>query len=587
MPSSTKRPGTAPRGAAIAGVPGPSTDPRSANQRTGGQILIDCLRTQGVERAFCVPGESYIAALDALHDAPEIDLIVCRHESGAAMMADAYGKLTGNPGICFVTRGPGATNASAGVHIAYQDSTPMILFIGQVARRMLDREAFQEIDYRRMFGQMAKWVAQIDDPARIPEYIGRAFHTATSGRPGPVVLALPEDVLRERAFAKDARAFVRPAAHPGPADMAQLRDLLREAKNPLVLLGGGGWNATACADIRCFIEANHLPVATAFRCQDYFDNTLPNYIGDVGIGISPKLAARIRDTDLLIDVGSRLEEMVTSGYTLIDLPQPKQTLVHVYPGAEELGRVYRPDLPIHAAMPAFAAAAAAMKPVDFTPWADRLPSARAEFIEWTTPKATPGDLQMGEIMAYLRDTLPEDAILCNGAGNYTTWLHRYYRFRRYRTQLAPRCGSMGYGLPAAVSAKRHFPGRPVIAFVGDGCLMMTAQELATAVMYRLGIIIIVINNGMYGTIRMHQERNYPKRAYGVSLVNPDFAAFARSFGAIGETIHCTEEFVPAFERALTTDRPVLLELLLDPEVITPTRTLSEIQQEALRQLAQE
>ena len=315
-----------------AGLAAPSIDPRAANQRTGGQILIDCLRTQGVERAFCVPGESYIAALDALHDAPEIDLIVCRHESGAAMMADAYGKLTGNPGICFVTRGPGATNASSGVHIAYQDGTPMILFIGQVARRMLDREAFQEIDYRRMFGQMAKWVAQIDDPARIPEYVSRAFHTATSGRPGPVVLALPEDVLRERVFAKDTRAFVRSAAHPGAADMARLRELLREAKNPFVLLGGGGWNATACADIRRFIEANHLPVGTAFRCQDYFDNTLPNYVGDVGIAISPKLAARIRNTDLLIDVGSRLEEMVTSGYTLIDIPQPKQTLVHVYPG---------------------------------------------------------------------------------------------------------------------------------------------------------------------------------------------------------------------------------------------------------------
>ncbi len=577
MPTVAKRPGAAGKAAASP----------SGNQRTGGQILIDSLRVHGVERAFCVPGESYIAALDALRDAPEIDLIVCRHESGAAMMADAYGKMTGNPGVCFVTRGPGATNASSGVHIACQDSTPMILIIGQVARRMLDREAFQEIDYRRMFGQMAKWVAQIDDAARIPEYVSRAFHTATSGRPGPVVLAIPEDVFRERAFAKETRAFVRAAAHPGAADMAELRRLLSESRNPFVILGGGGWNASACADIRRFVERNSLPVGTAFRCQDYFDNTHPNYVGDVGIGINPKLTARIREADLLIDVGSRLEEMVTSGYTLIDIPQPRQTLVHVYPGVEELGRVYRPDLPIHASMPAFAAAAAAMEPVGFAPWAERVPTARAEFVEWTTPRAIPGAIQMGEIMAYLRDTLAEDAIICNGAGNYTTWVHRYYRFRRYRSQLAPRCGSMGYSLPAAVSAKRHYPGRPVIAFVGDGCFMMTAQELATAVMYRLAIIVIVINNGMYGTIRMHQERNYPKRAYGVDLVNPDFAAFARAFGAVGETIHRTEDFVPAFERALITDRPVVLELLLDPEVITPTRTLSEIREEALSRLAQE
>jgi len=582
MRPSVNRPRAAADGAAGAEAPA-----RAANQRTGGQILVDCLRVHGVERAFCVPGESYIAALDALHDTPEIDLVVCRHESGAAMMADAYGKMTGHPGICFVTRGPGATNASSGVHIAYQDSTPMILIIGQVARRMLDREAFQEIDYRRMFGQMAKWVAQIDDASRIPEYVSRAFHTATAGRPGPVVLVVPEDVFRERAFAKDARTFVRPAAHPGPADMAQLRDLLAESRNPLVILGGGGWNAAACADIRRFVEANRLPVATAFRCQDYFDNNHPNYVGDVGIGINPKLAARIREADLLIDVGSRLEEMVTSGYTLIDIPQPRQTLVHVYPGAEELGRVYRPDLPIHAAIPAFAAAAAALEPVAFAPWAERVAAARAEFVEWTTPRATPGALQMGEIMAFLRDTLPDDAILCNGAGNYTTWVHRYYRFRRHRTQLAPRSGSMGYGLPAAVSAKRHFPNRLVIAFAGDGCFMMTAQELATAVMYRLPIIVIVVNNGMYGTIRMHQERHYPRRAYGVDLVNPDFAALARAYGAVGETIHRTGDFVPAFERAMAADRPVVLELILDAEVITPTRTLSDIQDEALSHLARE
>ena len=562
-------------------------DGSSSNQRTGGQILVDSLRIHGAERAFCVPGESYIAALDALYDAPEIDLIVCRHESGAAMMADAYGKLTGNPGIVFCTRGPGATNASAGVHIAYQDSTPMILFIGQVARRMLDREAFQEIDYRRMFGQMAKWVAQIDDTARIPEYISRAFHTATSGRPGPVVLALPEDMLRERAFARDTRAYTRSRACPGPAEMTRLRELLAAAKKPFVVLGGGGWDVRACANIRHFVEANNLPVGVAFRCQDYFDNDHPNYAGDVGIGINPKLAQRIREADLLIDVGSRLEEMVTGGYTLIDIPEPSQTLVHVYPGAEELGRVYRPDLPIHSSIPGFCEAAAALDPVDSSAWTGRAAGGHDDYLAWTEPPRVVGDLQMGEIMTYLRETLPEDAILCNGAGNYTVWLHRFYRWHRYRSQLAPRSGSMGYSVPAAISAKRHHPDRTVIAFVGDGCFQMTGQELATAAMYGVPVIVILINNGMYGTIRMHQERNYPKRAYGVNLVNPDFVALARSYGLTAERIRTTEEFVPAFERAVAADNPALLELVLDPEVILPTQTLSGIQEAALKKLAGE
>jgi acetolactate synthase I/II/III large subunit len=559
----------------------------SANQRTGGQILIDALRVHGVERAFCVPGESYITALDALHDAPEIDLVVCRHESGAAMMAEAYGKMTGKPGICFVTRGPGATNASAGVHIGSQDSTPMILFIGQAARNMLEREAFQEIDYRRMFGQMAKWVAQIDETARIPEFISRAFHTATAGRAGPVVLALPEDVLRERAFAKDTRTYNRVEAHPGPDDMARLRELLAAAKNPFVIVGGGGWNAKACADIRRFVEANDLPVGAALRCQDYYDNELPNYAGDVGIGINPKLAERVRAADLLIDIGSRLEEMVTSRYTLIDIPEPEQTFVHVYPGAEELGRVYRPDLPINASMPAFAAAAAAMQPVDSSAWAARVADAHTEFLEWSTPGPIPGDLQLGEIFLYLRQHLGDDAFICNGAGNYTTWIHRYHRYRRYRTQLAPRQGSMGYSVPAAISAKRHHPDRTVISFAGDGCFMMTAQELATAMMHEIPVIFIVVNNNQYGTIRMHQERNYPKRVYATKLVNPDFAAYARSFGANGETVHRTEDFAPAFERAEKAKLPSVIELVLDPEAILPTQTLEGIREAALKRLAQE
>lgn len=555
---------------------------RAARQSTGGQILIDSLRVHGVERVFCVPGESYITALDALRDAPEIDLVVCRHESGAAMMAEAYGKMTGSPGICFVSRGPGATNASAGVHIACQDSTPMILFVGQVARGMLDREAFQEIDFRRMFGQLAKWVGQVDDAARIPEYVSRAFHTATMGRPGPVVLAIPEDVLWEQTHAAQTRSFKQSCPYPAPEDMSGLGELLGCARNPFVILGGGGWNSEACAHIRRFVEQNNLPVGTAFRCQDYFDNEHSNYAGDIGISINPKLAQRIKESDVLINIGSRLEEMVTSGYTLIDIPQPRQTMVHVFPGPEELGRVYRPDLPIQASITGFAAAAAGMAPVDSSAWAKTVEAAHADYLTWSTPGPIPGELQMGEIMAYLRKILPDDAFICNGAGNYTAWIHRYYRFRTYRTQLAPRSGSMGYSLLAAVSAKRQFPDRTVIAFAGDGCFLMTGQELVTAVRYDLPIIVILINNGMYGTIRLHQARHFPGRPYGCELVNPDFATYARAFGAVGETIRGTAEFAPAFERALKARKPTILEILLDPEIITPTRTLSEIEEEASR-----
>lgn len=557
----------------------------SASPRTGGRILIDALRLHGVERAFCVPGESYLAALDALGDAPDIELVVCRHEGGATMMAEAYGKMTGRPGICFVTRGPGATNASAGVHVAMQDETPMILFIGQAARSMLEREAFQEIDYRRMYGQLAKWVAQIDEAARIPEFVSRAFHTATAGRAGPVVLALPEDMLRDTADVEDGQAYIPVRAHPGTADMERLRGMLAAARRPFVLLGGGGWDAHACDDIRRFVEANDLPVGAAFRCQDYFDNEHPNYAGDVGIGINPKLAERVRESDFLLCVGSRMEEAVTGGYTLIGIPQPTQKLVHVYPGAEELGRVYRPDLPIHAAIPAFAAAAAALEPVDSGAWAGQAAAAHAAYLEWSTPGPIPGDLQLGDVFLYLRDRLPGDAIICNGAGNYTTWVHRYHRYRRYGTQLAPRQGSMGYGVPSAISAKLRHPDRPVVAFAGDGCFMMTAQDLATAVMYKAAAIFVVVNNGMYGTIRMHQERRHPERVFGTGLVNPDFAAFAKSFGANGETVRRNEEFAPAFERAMKADVPTVIELVIDPEAILPTQTLSGVREQALKKRA--
>lgn len=549
--------------------------------RTGGRILIDQLALHGADLAFGVPGESYLAAMDALHDVPALRFMVCRQEGGAAMMADAYGKLTGRPGICFVTRGPGATNASAGVHVAFQDSTPMILFIGQVARDIQDREAFQEIDYRRMFGQMAKWVAQIDDPARIPEYVSRAFYTATSGRPGPVVLALPEDMLREPAAVTDPQAYKRVEAHPGPGDMAELRRLLAAAQRPLVMLGGGGWTAAASDHIKAFAEANQLPVTVSFRCQDFYDNSHDNYAGDVAIGPNPKLAARVAEADLLLVIGPRLGEMTSGGYSLFGIPRTAQTLVHVHPGAEELGRVHQPDLAINASLPAFAAALADMPPLETVPWRDWTVAARADYLDWVEPTTGPGTLQMAEVVAWLRDRLPPEAIITNGAGNYATWVHRFYNYRHYRSQLAPTSGSMGYGVPAAVAAKAVYPDRPVVCFAGDGCFLMTGQELATAAQYGLNPVFLVVNNGMYGTIRMHQERHYPGRVDNTGLSNPDFVAYAKAFGAHGERVERTEDFAAAFERALAAGRPALLELCIDPEAISPRTTLSAIREAAL------
>lgn len=549
--------------------------------RSGGQLLVDALRVHGADHAFCVPGESYLAVLDALYDAP-IEVTVCRQEGGAAMMADAYGKLTGRPGICFVTRGPGATNASAGVHVAHQDSTPMILFIGQVARRTSEREAFQEIDFRRMYGPLCKWVAQIDDAERIPEFVNRAFCTALSGRPGPVVLALPEDMLTDRVVAADAAPCQASHAYPDPQAMQQLRTWLGEAQRPLVIAGGSGWTTQACADLQTFAEANALPVAASFRRQDLMDNRSPHYAGEVGIGINPKLAQRIRDADLLLVAGARLGEKTSSNYTLLDIPQTRQRLVHVHAGAEELGRVYQPDLPILAAPHHFAGAAARLEPLAAPPWRDWCAAAHADFQAWNTPVTAPGDVQMAEIVAWLAERLPDDAIVCNGAGNYATWVQRFYRYRSHPTQLAPTSGSMGYGTPAAVAAKRIHPERIVVGFAGDGCFLMTGQELATAAQYGLGAIFIVVNNGMYGTIRMHQEREYPGRVSATSLVNPDFAALARAYGAMGACVQRTAEFTPAFEAALNHDGPALIEVRIDPEAISPTRTLS-----AIRKAAQE
>jgi acetolactate synthase-1/2/3 large subunit len=558
---------------------------KTHNQRTGGQILVDQLRLHGAKFAFGVPGESYLAVLDALNDVPEVRYVICRQEGGAAMMADAYGKLTGQPGICMVTRGPGATNASAGVHIAFQDSTPMILLIGQVGRGMQEREAFQEIDYRRMYGQMAKWVAQIDDAERIPEFMARAFTVATSGRPGPVVLALPEDMLRDRVAVEDAAPYRPNLAHPGPEDMAQFRALLAKAKRPLLILGGTGWTPQGLADIRAFAEANMLPVAVSFRRQDRFDNSHAHYAGDVGIGINPKLQARVQAADLLIVAGARLGEMTTNGYSLLNIPRPTQTFVHIHPGAEELGRVYQADLPINASLPAFAAAARALAPVKPAPWAETVAAAHQDYLDHVVPPKIRGDLQMGEILTYLNEVLPPETIVANGAGNYSTWANRFYRYRAFPSILGPTSGSMGYGTPAAVAAKIVHPERPVIAFAGDGCFMMNGQELATAAQYGANIVVLVVNNGMYGTIRMHQERDYPARVQGTGLANPDFAALARAYGCHGETVARTADFAPAFERAMAAGKPAVIDLHIDPEVITPKTTLSEIRAKALAKTA--
>ncbi len=551
-----------------------TTSPKS---RTGGQILIDQLLLHGADTIFGVPGESFLAALDALYEAQNrIRFISCRQEGGAAYMADAYGKLTGRPGICFVTRGPGACNASIGVHTAFQDSTPMLLLVGQVGRGMLEREAFQELDYRRMYGQMAKWVAEIERAERIPEMVSRAFHTAMAGRPGPVVLALPEDMLRESAAVADPEPYKVVRAYPGAAQMTELRERLARARRPVMLLGGGGWSPAASRDLQAFAEANDLPVGCAFRRQDAFDNTHPGYAGDVGVGLNPKLAERIRGADLLIVVGPRLGEMTTSEYSLLDIPRPKQSLVHVHPGAEELGRVYQADLPINSGMAEFAAAARALEPVDASAWAAERARAHADYLDWIEGGASPGAVDMTLIMRHLRERLPADAILTNGAGNYTTWAHRFYRFRRYGTQLGPTSGAMGYGAPAGVAAKLIHPERIVVSFNGDGCFLMNGQELATALQYGAATIFILVNNGMYGTIRMHQERAYPQRVIGTDLANPDFAALARAYGAHGERVERTEEFAPAFERALAAGTAAVIEIRLDPEAITPRQSLSAI-----------
>lgn len=495
-------------------------------------------------------------------------------------MAEAHGKLTGRPGICAVTRGPGATNASNGIHTAFQDSTPLIVFIGQVATTMIDREAFQEIDYRRMFGEMAKWVAQIDDVTRIPEYISRAWHIAQSGRPGPVVLALPENVLSSEALVPDARPAQIAAPAPAPSDLQHMERMLAAAQKPLLIVGGPCWSADATRHAAAFAERFDLPVATSFRCQDYVDNGHPNYAGVIGIAPVPELRRKIREeVDLLILVGSRFGEMSSQGYTLLDIPIPQMQLVHVHPGADTLGEVYAPDLSIAATPEAFFSAALELPERKGGGWAKGF---RPDYDAFRAPTQVPGALNMGDVVRHLASVLPHDSIVTNGAGNYAVWLHRFYAHREYRTQLAPTSGSMGYSVPAAIAAKLKHPNRTVVSMAGDGCFLMTAQELATAKAQGLAIVYLVVNNGMYGTIRMHQERSYPGRVVATDLVNPDFVAYAGAFGIPGEVVSETGGFADALERALASPDGYLIELQVDPEALTPTQTLSDARESSAK-----
>ncbi len=549
--------------------------------RTGGQILIDQLAIHGVTQAFCVPGESYLAALDALHGS-KIGLTVCRHEGAAAMMAEAVGKVTGRPGICFVTRGPGATNAAAGVHIARQDSSPMILFVGQVGRAMREREAFQELDYRAVFGTMAKWATEIDDPARIPEIVSRAFHTACNGRPGPVVIALPEDMLTERAVTDDATAVEAVEIWPGLTDMSRLQKMLWAAKRPIALIGGSRWSEAASAAMMRFAERFALPVATTFRRAHLFDAMHPCYAGDFGIGPNPKLLARVKGADLVLLIGDRMSEMSSQSYTAFGIPEPQMKLVHVHPGSEELGRVYHPALAINASPTAFCASLEGLQPPNEIAWRGESDIAHADFLTWTE-KATaqPGPINLGEIMVWLRDNLPKDAIITNGAGNFATWINRFYRFRQYASLVGPTSGSMGYGLPAALAMKTLHKDRTVVCIAGDGDFMMTGNDFATASQYDLPIIVVIWDNGTYGTIRMHQEREYPGRVVATELKNPDFVAYAKAFGGFGVLVEKTADFAAAFAAAQKSGKPAIIHLKVDAEPLTPGMSLSAIRERAL------
>ena len=556
--------------------------------RIAGHLLVDCLLAQGVSHVFGVPGESYLAVLDGFYAQRErIRFVICRQEGGAAFMAEAHGKLTGRPGVCFVTRGPGATNASIGVHTAAQDSTPMVLFVGDVASDQRDREAFQEVDYRAFFGAfgMAKRVERVDSPERLPEYVARAFATALNGRPGPVVLVLPEDMLTQPvpdALQPQPRWQV-PAWLPDAGGLARLQALLQAAQRPIVIAGGSSWTPEGARELQAFAEAWQLPVATALRFQDSFDNHHRLYAGDVGIAINPRLAERIRQADLVLALGPRLGEMTTSGYTLLQVPRPQQRLIHVHPGAEELGRVYQPELALCASLPAMAAALAALPAPASVPWRDWTEAAHADYLANLQAQALPGPLDMAAVIGTLQRLLPPDAALCNGAGNFASWAHRFFRYHGLtngvKTQLAPTNGAMGYGVPAAIACAIT-SGRVVVALTGDGDFMMTGQELATARQYGARLIVVLVNNGVYGTIRMHQARAYPQRQAGSMLTNPDFVRLAESHGLAGVRVERTEQFEPALRAALARSDGTLIEIMLSEQAITTRSTLEAIETQA-------
>ncbi len=559
-----------------------TTSTTNASPRTGGQLVVDQLLVHGVKQIFTVPGESFLAVLDALYDAP-IETTICRQEGGAAMMAEAQGKLTGQPGICFVTRGPGATNASAGLHVAMQDSTPMILFVGQIERAARDREAFQELNYRAVFGPMVKWATEIDDAARIPELIARAFAVATSGRPGPVVIALPEDMLLDAVAVRDAKPYQPAPAKAADADVQAIAAKLAAAKQPIIIAGGSRWSAQAHDDLAAFAAAHGVPVACSFRRQMVFPANHANYAGDVGLGVNPKLIERIKNADLVLLLGGRMSEVPSQAYTLLGIPVPQQQLIHVHPDPDELGRVYQADMAVVAAPDALCAALAQQAAPTVSDARKALVAqAHTDYLAWSdpTPIKVPGNLQMGQVMTHVRDVLPADTVWCNGAGNFATWVHRFWPFTHYGSQLAPTSGSMGYGLPAAVGAKRLWADRSVVCIAGDGDFLMHGQEFATAVQYHLPVVVLLIDNGMYGTIRMHQERDYPSRVSATELRNPDFVAYAKAFGGNGALVEKTEDFGPALAtmRAWAEEHklPVIVHCKLDQQAITPARSLDQI-----------
>ena len=558
------------------------SDHALAPLRTGGQVLVDALRLHGVDTVFCVPGESHLPIIDALHDHQDtIRLVVCRHEAAAAHMAEAYGKLTGRPGVCLVTRGPGITQASIGLHTAAQDSTPMLMLVGQIRSEFLGREAWQEMNMGQVFQTVVKRVEQVDRVDRIPEIVSRCLHAAVSGRPGPTLVSVPEDLLYAQAHVCDLGAYQSVVTYTGANELAQLTNELVRARRPMLIVGGSGWSAQACADLQLFAESFHLPVCTGFRRQDLFNNTHALYAGALGPGVNVKLAQRVQDADLVIAIGTRLSESTSAEYTLLQAPRPLQRLVHIHPDSQELGRVYQADVLIQASMGACAQALAHMAtsaPPSPCAWSDWTQTANADYQAALVPTQVPGNVNLGSIVAWLSQRLPANAIVTNGAGNYTGWVHRFFQHQQFNTQLGPISGTMGYGVPAAIAAKLVHPDRVVVCFAGDGCFLMSEQELATAKQHRLPIVFIVVNNRMYGSIRMHQEINFPGKVYGTTLENPDFVLLAQAYGLEGRRVNYTDDFAGAFEASLRAAHGAVIELCTDPQAITPNTTLSALRQ---------